>query len=243
MLTHFRSRIASIALRNYLRSPRKRRGNFVVSGYPKSGTTWMTQLAAAMTGMEYRQGDIRFRTRGVALHTHSTAFFGRDDILYAVRDPRESICSAARAQQAVRKTGVFDDSGRITDAFVRFAILELPGARQPMRDHLQTAIDRDWRVLRFEDIKTDPQAALRRLADRFGWPVFDGDIESAIHAFDFGRQKALNKDNVFFAQSALASWTGLLSAAALDLLEHAVGPQAKAFGYDLSDRPASSPGS
>jgi len=236
-MTRFRSRIASIALRTYLRSPRTRRGNLVVSGYPKSGTTWMTQLAAALTGMNYRQGDIRFRIRGVALHTHSTTFNGRDDILYAVRDPRESICSAARAQQAVAKPGVIDDTGRITDAFVHYALKELPGARQPMRDHLQTCIDRGWRFLRFEDIKTDPQAALRRLADQFGWSVSDSDIAVAIDAFEFGLQKARNKGNVFFAQSALASWTGLLSPTSLDLLEQAVGPQAQAFGYDLSDRP------
>lgn len=236
-MRRFRSRIASIALRNYLRDPRNRRGNFVVSGYPKSGTTWMTQLVAALNALDYRQGDVRFRIKGVALHTHSTAFDGRDDILYAVRDPRESICSAARAQQAGGRSGVFDETGRISDCFVRFAITALPGARQPMRDHLQTGIDCGWRVLRFEDIKKDPRAALRRLSDKFGWPVSDVDIVAAIDTFDFGRQKARNKGNVFFAQSALASWPGLLSPTALELLEQAVGSQAHAFGYDLSVRP------
>lgn len=235
-MRRFRSRIASVALRTYLRNGHRRDSNFVVTGYPKSGTTWVTQLAAALTGKDYRQGDIRFRLSGVALHTHSTVFEGRDNILYAVRDPRETVCSAARAMKVAGRFGVFRPDGRITDKFVMFAITELPGARQPMRDHLQTGIDKEWRFLRFEDLKTDPQAALRRLADQFAWSVSDAEILDAIAAFDFGRQKARNKGNAFFAQSALASWPGLLSPAALDLLEQGVGVQARAYGYDLSER-------
>lgn len=233
-MSRLRSRIASIALRTYMYSPHTRRGNLVVSGYPKSGTTWVTQLAAHLAGLDYRQGDVRFRSRRVALHTHGTAFAGQGGILHAVRDPRETVCSAARAMQAQGRPRVFDAGGRVFDDFVGFAITALPGSRKSLRGHLQAGIDGDWPFVRFEDLKHDPHATLAELVDSFGWRAGPEDISAAIAAFDFGRQKARNEGNAFFARSAIASWTRLLSPGALDMLEEEVGEEARAFGYDLS---------
>lgn len=236
-----RSRVASVALRTYLKFEWARRSNFVVSGYPKSGTTWVTQLAAQLAGLKYNQGDVRFRLQGAALHTHGTSFEGQTNILYVLRDPRESVCSAARAMTALNRPGVLDDNGQVTDDFVTFAMNTLPGARQSMRDHLQAGIDGGWRFVRFEDLKADPQQSLVELSEHFGWAASHEDIKAAIEAFDFGRQRERNKGNVFFAQSSLASWTGLLGPMALDRLEAEVGKQAMAYGYDLSSRPAPIP--
>ncbi|SOC20408.1 sulfotransferase domain-containing protein [Rhodobacter maris] len=237
-MNRFRNRVASIALRNYLRGPRARRGNFIVSGYPKSGTTWATQLAAALAGLDYHQGDVRFRLRGIALHTHSTAFKGRDNILYCVRDPRESVCSAARAMANSNRDGVYGPQGQITEDFITYATTTLPGARKTMRDHLQDGIDQGWEFVRFEDLKTNPKDTLGRLAAHFGWSASADDIAATIEKYDFTRQQQRHKGNVFFAQSSLSSWAELLSPVALDRMETALGAQAGAFGYDLSSRPA-----
>ena len=235
-MKRLKTRLTSIAQRNYLRSAKRREGNFVVTGYPKSGTTWVTQLIARLAGVAYEQRNLRFRFSGVALHTHSVDFHGANNILYVVRDPRESVCSAARAAKARNLPDVHNDDGTITDSFVQHAITDLPGALKPMRDHLQAGIDGGWTFVTFEGLKQDAHAEMRRLAKAFALGSSEQDITDAIAAFDFERQREKNKGSVFYAQSSLASWKTLLSQSALDILEREVGQQASAFGYDLSQR-------
>ena len=138
---------------------------------------------------------------------------------------------------ARRFAGVYDAQGQITDEFAIFAMTELPGAKQRMRDHLQTGLDSGWAFLRFEDLKWDPKVKLAELVTKFDWSATERQIDEAISTFDFSLQRERNTGNAFFAQSTVASWTGLLSPAVLDLLEAEVGPTAQAFGYDLSQRP------
>lgn len=207
-----------------------------MTGYPKSGTTWVTHLMARLAGLHYEQRRPNFRMTGVALHTHSVSFSGTNNLLYVVRDPRESVCSAARAAKARDQRGVFDEDGTITSGFVAHAITALPGALRPLRDHLQTGIDSGWTYARFENLKKDAQAELERLNQVFQFERSSAYIAETIEIYDFERQRERNKGNVFFAQSSLSSWKTLLKPASLDVLEREVGKQALAFGYDLSTR-------
>lgn len=231
-----RNRIASIALRIWLRGAERRMGNFVVTGYPKSGTTWVTQLMARLAGVDFKQGSVRFRFKGVALHTHGVNFEGKNNLLYVVRDPRETVCSAARAAKARNLPDVHNEDGTITDAYVKHAITTLPGARVTMREHLQAGIDGGWTFVCFEDLKADAQKEMKRLVNAFDLDSSPQEIAAAIAEFDFEKQRKRYKGNAFFAQSSLASWKNLLSPVSLDLLESEVGEQACVFGYDLSQR-------
>ncbi|MGK7659762.1 hypothetical protein ACSQ8I_01140 [Marinovum sp. E06] len=45
-------------------------GSTVVSGYPKTGTTYLSHLAAQATGKPYIEGSMRFALRPSVIHTH-----------------------------------------------------------------------------------------------------------------------------------------------------------------------------
>ncbi|WP_457941346.1 sulfotransferase domain-containing protein [Mesorhizobium sp. 10J20-29] len=228
-----RSRLASVLLRSYLRAEARRGTCFVVCGYPKSGTTWVTQLIGQVSGLTYHQNNVRFRTCGVVLHTHSTLFEGRARVLYVVRDPRETICSAARAMRAAGRSDVFSSNGRIDDEFVRFAITRLPGARHSLRNHLQRCITAGWYYVRFEDLKADTTGCVSRIVDHYGFGATEDSIRSAVERFDFSSLKRRNISSPFLAQSSVSSWTGLLTKNALDILRSHCADQAEAFGYTI----------
>ena len=102
--------------------------------------------------------------------------------------------------------------------------------------HLQSALDHGWSFVRFEDLKTKPLETLAAAAEDLGIEASAEGIKAAVGAYDFKRQRAESKAKWFLAESAVASWVGLMTPSSLDYLESAVGEQARAFGYDLSVR-------
>ena len=204
----------------------------MVNGYPKSGTTWVTQLIAHVLDLSYQKRHVRFRFNGVALHTHSISFEGQDRLLYVVRDPREVVCSAARVNAAKNWGDVFDANGHITESFVRHALFEFPGARATMPDHLSKCIDAGWEHVRFEDLKSHPVQTLSRILVHFG--VNPSGAEPALKEFEFSAQKKQQPKDTSLSQSSLDSWRSLLTAGSLETIRNACGDQAAKFDYDLS---------
>ncbi|MPQ95248.1 sulfotransferase domain-containing protein [Thioclava sp. JE_KL1] len=228
-----RNAIASVALRRQLRAERRRSNSFVVVGFPKSGTTWVSQLVAAACGYDFERNDVRLSADNVLLHTHSIQFEGRENLLYVVRDPREVICSAARTLPPARKAEAFEADGRVRPEFAKHVIEAFPGSTTGYANHLSTARVRDWPFVRFEDLKRDPVGTLQKRLTQAAHPASLDDIKAAVDAFDFARLKKVGVRDQFLARSALDSWRDLLSPALqADVARH-LGEAAAPFGYDL----------
>lgn len=228
-----RSGIASVLLRRYLIPEQRRNTNMVVTGYPKSGTTWVSQLCAGYFGYQYERNKIRFRRQNSLLHTHSVRFAGSANLLYVVRDPREVICSAARTLPESRRREAFDEQGTIRQTFVRSVIEGFPGATSDMASHLQTCVERQWSFVRFEDLKADAVAAMTEFVEQTGGELDRARLAAVVQAYDFSSLKQSRSTDAFLAQSSLASWKELLDEESLDMLRRALGSIPERFGYDL----------
>ncbi|MDE1466892.1 hypothetical protein [Aurantiacibacter sp. D1-12] len=228
-----KSSVFSVMMRNYLRSETRRQGNMVITGFPKSGTTWVSQVVASYLGLDYRRNDVRFQTRGALLHTHSIDFAGGSNVIYVARDPREAICSAARAASAAGEQAVFDNEGKILPSFVEATMASFPGATTSMKRHYAACVEREWPLIRFEDLKQEPMPALSDALSRCAKEIDCARLQAALDEFDFTKLKAKSGGDVFLAQSSLSSWKELLPAAALSAIVREVGEEASRLGYDL----------
>jgi hypothetical protein len=228
-----RGGIVSVLLRNSLRFESARARNFVVSGFPKSGTTWVSQLVAGLGPFVFEQNKPRLKATGVLLHTHSTSFRGESNILYVVRDPREAICSAARAARNQHGKDVLRSDGTITTQFVRLVLNSYPGARHSLSEHLQRCIDNGWKFVRFEDLKVAPTEVMLDVSRHYGFGRSEDEIKGIVEQYEFGRLKSRSSNNGFLGASAVRSWPELLADADRRMIHEHCGPQARAFGYDL----------
>lgn len=232
-LRRLKNGLTSIALRKYLSDEKRRVGNFVVCGFPKSGTTWITQLIGHSTKLTYSQNRIRFRTKGVMLHTHWTSFSGSSGIIYVVRDPRETICSAARAMAARNKSGVFRRDGTLSIEFTKFACMKFPGSTTSLNEHLQKCVDNQWRFVKFEDMKHDPATTLKAALNASLLPYTEERLKEALIKFDFDSLKVKDRNNAFLAESSTSSWRSLLCEESHKIIVDHCGRAASAFEYNL----------
>ena len=66
-------------------------GSLVISGYPKTGTTYLSHLAEEATGKPYIEGSMRFALKPSVIHTHSRRV--PDDAIFSFR-PIDKVISS-----------------------------------------------------------------------------------------------------------------------------------------------------
>lgn len=236
--TKLQAAVASVLMRNYLRPEKRRQTNLVVSGFPKSGTTWASQLCSGYLDLDYVRNVVRLQRSNTLLHTHSVDFQGHRNILYVVRDPREVICSAARTIDRDRRDEVFDADGKVLPSFADYVMDRFPGATTSMSAHLQRCLDNDWPVMRFEDLKDHATATMISFLTDRGEEVDKDKLAQVVDRFDFSRLKSTQPSDKFLAQSSVSSWTSMLPQPVLENVANKIGPIAKEFGYTLeSEQP------
>lgn len=201
------TRLNSVLLRYWLKDEFNRRGNFVVTGFPKSGTTWITQLMADSIGLKFSPGRVRFSSSGIALHTHGVSFTGSKRIIYVVRDPREVVCSAYRAQPPEWR----EEYGEIDLTYATAVLTRFPGSRLSWNQHVEAAIEKKWQIIHFEDAKRNGLDCLLSVLNELKVLVTPHAIESSLEKNEFEMKRRERKDEGFLNVSAIDSWKVMLS--------------------------------
>jgi hypothetical protein len=191
-----------------------------ITGFPKSGTTWVSQLVAGTFGYGFNNKPMLPAFSSEVVHCHrsykflSSGYITRNNIIYVVRDPRDVLVSAyyALTNSADR---VFDNSElpkKVKDLYVGFnsfdneddakkwfvlkAIDSFPGSPLSWGSHVQEAIDLGAAIVRYEDLKLDPKKALADVVKATNRPInrsLSNQIERVIKNFSFARQKNEHK--------------------------------------------------
>lgn len=213
------TRMHSVLLRFWLQKESRRDRSFVVSGFPKSGTTWVTQLVAGALGLMYERGNVRLRREGVVLHTHGLAFAGQARLIYVVRDPREIVCSAYRAQHG----NIMSRGSRIDVDFALNVLRSFPGSRSSWKEHILRAINQSWCVIRFEDLKSHGAVELVRCLSSLDIDFELDQVESAFQSSNFDLLRHLSPVDGFLNISAIDSWKDVLHPDAEDQIFEVYG--------------------
>ncbi|MAE61978.1 MAG: hypothetical protein CMJ49_11560 [Planctomycetaceae bacterium] len=263
------------------RFPRELRASdvFLVS-YPKSGRNWVAYFLAhlirsripsapdeltlnnwphilpvidRMTGVDtiaIRRCRDRPDPRVFATHTPHTDLLPR--IVYIARDPRDVAVSYFHYQQRTDPHPITDMNGFL-DVFLADRLWVGGWQDHVMRWLEQTADPQRGLLVRYEDLRSDPQAGFTRIVEFIGLRSDPVAVESAIQAssFDamrkvedrFGVNDARGDDTVRFTRSGRAGeWRTQLEPHQIARIQDTCGDAMAELGYAHHDHPDSPAG-
>lgn len=174
----------------YLRTRYLTRHDALLAAYPRSGSTWMrfllyeslTGKSAEFDAVNTHKGRNARRVLpggGRVIGTHERYSHGDRKVVYLVRDPRSIVISEYKLEMRQGSEQSFDDffssflEGR-TNPFgswadhVRYWMTSVPARR----GHLL--------LVKFEELRSEPEATLARVTDFLGVPVDRATIASTV---------------------------------------------------------------
>jgi hypothetical protein len=240
---------------------------FLVS-FPRSGNTWTRFLIASLAhpGTEVTFTNIERlipdtasqssrtlkrtpRPRIIKSHEYFDARYPK--VIYIVRDPRDVALSY---YDFSRKYRHFDDSCSI-EQYVSIFVRSVPWSSWgTWGEHVASWIftrgrNPNFLLVRYEDLKRDPEPSLRSIANFMGMEVSSDRLTQALEASSADRMRELEKaqaqdwvatkgkrDDIPFVRSAKAgTWKTALPRASIIEIESAWGDLMLALGYELSE--------
>lgn len=161
---------------HYTKLLAQRRGRaFAVLGYPRSGTTMLSELVGMVTSYYFDRNNTLPVTGLVVLHSHwAPARFRPSHAVYIVRDP----VAVARSVINFHAAGGW---GEVTGNPLAVPLI----SRIPWADHVTAAIERGIHIVDYDRLMAREPATLDRLAERLGarsaWLASSLDILSDKH--------------------------------------------------------------
>ena len=224
--------------------------SLVVTEYPKSGGTWLSQMLGAATGLEYARN--RYPVlRDSVLHgcwlepskKHRTVALFRDgrDVMasyyFHMAYPKE-ITSRKYGERVREKTGVVDPTAvtENLERFIEWAFTEgFPGWTW------SEFIDRwfqDESVVStsYEALTNNTTSEVTRILLELGFTVEQTAVAEAVDTFSFeaqsGRKKGQSDDASFVRKGVVGDWENHFTPRARQLFDSFAGPQLIKAGYE-----------
>jgi hypothetical protein len=260
-LNRLRSRLAKSPLHRPVSWFRHRGLNsrdVFLASYPRSGNTWLRfVLSELLTGTSIDFDNVdRFipemKWHGSAVpilpgpgrliktHEHYRKEYKR--AIYIVRDARDVALSAyARSGQI----GIVDQD---FDAFLRPFLLGRANPYGAWDRHLRSWLDGPLAkagkllVIKFEDLRRDPETAVSRMVEFVGVPMTSEKVRTALanNSVDQMRIKeeksrklyrSTTENGRFVRKGAVQGWRAVLTPAQLQMFEQYAGPELSRMGY------------
>lgn len=238
----------------YLRMRYLTPSDALLAAYPRSGSTWMRFLLyESLTGHgaefdavnTYRGRNARrvLPGGGRVIGTHERYSRGDRKVVYLARDPRSIVISEYKLERRQGSDQSFDEFftsflegttnpyGSWTD-HVRYWMTSLPARR----GHLH--------LVKFEELRSEPEETLARVTDWLGVSVDRATIEATVRNNTVDRMRAKedvapketftrarSHDVRFVNEGATQGWQGQLSPAQAALLLERTKPSLELLGY------------
>lgn len=198
-----------------------------LASYPRSGNTWLRGMVEQATGRSsgsiYHDETLRRGSEGIVIKTHRLDGHRYTRAIHLVRNPMDAIYSHFRWKREVAKVSVE------WDEHVEHSIEE-------WREH-----SRYWSkyanprlLVRFEDMKTDPERELRRVLDWLGYAPVDEEIRGAVEATRLQKMREAAPEEVadqFFRKGEIGQGREAFKEEREGRLDRELAPWLRRFGY------------
>jgi hypothetical protein len=251
-----------------------------LTSYPRSGNTWTRFLIGNLIyqddpvtflNIEQRIPEIYFnpdhRMRALArpriLKSHECFQPQYPGVIYIVRDPRDVAVSFYHHNV---KAGNIPDDYPMEEFIPRFIVAEFDRKWGSWADHVQSwlLLRKDspgFILMRYEEMKRNPQGELARLADflnRRSFRRIDASPDKLQRAVDLSSPETMRKlekeqakqwvltratrsDKPFVRSATSGGWKTTLSAKSVAAIESVWGSIMQNLGYDLVSTPSGAP--
>jgi hypothetical protein len=247
---------------------------FLIS-YPKSGHTWLRFLVASLVSPAEAVTLVDMELRVPSVHGYSDVWLRKKPrprilashecydprfkkVVYLVRDPRDAVVSSYYHHLRRGEIGDTDSIDRYVPGWLAGSMWSSPpfgGWREHVLSWLATrGDDPGFLLLRYEDMKKDPQAELAKVSSHLGLAASPQALERAVELAGAERMRELEKeqheawgmtkgfrqDVPFIRKAAAGGWKSVLSESSLWEIESTCGPVMRSLGYQLSTEACSS---
>ncbi len=233
----------------------------VVTGFPKSGTTWVCQLISDVTGSYFHNKPMVPLLYNSVIHCHRSPFFLGQGMgisrkfIYVVRDPRDVFVSAYHAvldsRKRVKKVDElpvklrnflldvegYEDIDTRKIEFVKMALQFFPGSPVDWGEHVRSAMSApNAAIVRYEDLRNDTEGTLKEILNKIDVSELDEKkLSDVIEKYDFKKQQSLNKKNTaqkgFHRKGRVGGYIDEFPSEAITLIENKFHKEMKDFGY------------
>lgn len=219
-----------------------------VNEYPKSGGTWLCRMLRDC--LEWRFDDNTYPMPGKAVVKHHRLNFKMPRTVTVVRDPRDvAVSQFHHCHDTFHADGfnkhivklyrekVFTPGATPAEDLAAFVEVTMREPISPSYSWGQfySSVDLDSAILvRYEDLRSDPAAALSRLFDALNLPVEAAQIEKVVGAHDITKILAKRKDkdaNHFIRKGKVGGWQDDLTPESVKQIEQDAGAFLARFGY------------
>jgi hypothetical protein len=240
---------SSVAL-GALPFPGKRR--YFVLGHPKSGTSWTFQLLSEYLDLPRLKPSKRYwpclGSCVIKAHRFLPGESVRKRTIYVVRDGRDIVIShymslvrgnprnRAAIEASLGEELAADRIRNHLPAFLSYC-QNNKRASIPYRDHVFHAVDREYSMIRYEDLLENSEETFGKAVETLlGRPADYDRIRQVLHDNDFktrtGRARGVEAQGVFMRKGIAGDWRNHFDREAAQIFDDYAGDVLVKFGYE-----------
>ena len=228
---------------------------FVV-GYPKSGTTWVSQLISTCLHLPYHRNTIKPVLRAAVVHGHELVWKTYPRGIYVVRDGRDALVSfyyhlsqaipeGENVKLSASQQKIFPGLKNKADiqeniaGFIEQQMIRPHSSPAHWGNHVQSFFNNpntNIHLVRYEDLLTDGEQVLSDVVSALsGNEPQKKEIEYALNLFSFERQvtdKKDGEDKSFLRKGIAGDWRNHFTREAAEIFDHYCGDVLVEMGYE-----------
>lgn len=237
---------------------------YLVTEFPKSGATWYSKMLSECIGVPFPpQAD---PPRWETSILRSTVLYNPRfrNVTVVMRDGRDVMVSAyyhflfhneanaefgVEQKRAVLQFSDYDDIRTNMPTFIDYMFQTFPREGWSTRFHwarfVDSWMDQEAPIVRYEDLLSDPAAQLRRVSHALtGQAPNEAELQRVVEKYSFkaltGRKSGEEKANAFLRKGIAGDWRNVFSREAAEKFNRHAGAQLIRLGYEADDRWVSS---